>query len=229
MAERHDIEIANGATVTVVLTGADDGDFRVLDPVEDLEARRREIVDAPWSWVRQVHGPTVLRVDQPGQHAGQEADGLLTTAVGCPVAVTTADCAPVVLVAERGVAAIHAGWRGLVAGIITDGAEQLRAAAGEPVATLLGPCIHPGAYQFGRAELDDVIDRLGPTVESRTEQGDIALDMPAAVAAACEQAGWPAPSPTSCTSDDGWFSHRTRADRGRQTAVAWIQPAEPGR
>ena len=43
---------------------------------------------------------------------------VLTTTVGCPLVVTTADCAPVVLVAERGVAVAHAGWRGLVAGTI---------------------------------------------------------------------------------------------------------------
>ena len=222
MAERHEIPISDAAVVTVVLTDIDDGDFRVIDPVAGLDERRRAIIDRPWSWIRQVHGDTVLRVGHPGDRAGDEADGLFTTEPDCPIAVTTADCAPVVLVADRGVAVVHAGWRGLAAGIVENGASRLRAAAGAPVSSLLGPCIHPSAYQFGRTELDQVIDRYGPAVEGVTADGDPALDVPAAVAAACVAAGWPAPAPTTCTSDARWFSHRTRSDVGRQTAVAWI-------
>ena len=112
-----------------------------------------------------------------------------------------------------------------MAGIIERGAAMLREEAGQPVAAVLGPCIRPEAYRFGRAELDQVIARLGPTVESVTAAGDPALDVPAAVAVACARAGWPAPEAAACTSDDRWFSHRTRADRSRQTAVAWIAPS----
>ena len=88
MAERHDIPVIGG-TAHVVFTESDDGDFRVLDPVPGLELRRRRLVDAPWNWIRQVHGNGIRIVTRAGEVAGEEADGLITTASDCPVAVTT--------------------------------------------------------------------------------------------------------------------------------------------
>lgn len=228
MADHQVIPLGSGRSVGVSFTDASDGDFRVIDPTPGVEDRRRAVVDLPWSWVRQVHGATVLEVSEPGQHAGAEADGLLTTTPGAAIAVTTADCAPVVLVAERGVAVVHAGWRGIVGGIIGHAAERLSEAAGAPVASLVGPCIAPAAYEFGRDDLDAVIAAFGPAVESKTADGALALDVPAAVGAACIEAGWPAPERPACTSDSQWFSHRTRADTGRQTAVAWLIEHDSG-
>ncbi len=222
MADHRCVDLAGGLSVQARFTEALDGDFRVLDAAPGIEGRRNDIVDRPWSWIKQVHGDNVLHVSEPGQWAGAEADGLLTTTVGCPIAVTTADCAPVLLVAERGLAVVHAGWRGLEAGIIERAGAELTVGAGSPVVAMLGPCIGPAAYEFGRNELDLVIERLGPDVEGTTADGRLALNVPAAVGAACEAAGWPAPETPPCTSDARWFSHRTRADRGRQTLVAWL-------
>ena len=222
MAEHFSVDLGAGLAVEARFTDASDGDFRVRSPEPGLPGRRQAIVDRPWSWIKQVHGNQVLQVSEPGQHGGEEADGLYTTAFGCPIAVTTADCAPVLLVAERGVAVVHAGWRGLVEGIIERAGERLTAVAGRPVRAYLGPCIGPDAYEFGRSELNLVIDRLGSTVESVTSDGALALDMPSAVGAACEAAGWEAPETPACTSDTKFFSHRTRADQGRQTLVAWL-------
>lgn len=223
MAGHHSLTIGDGRVARVVFTDAADGDFRVVDPVPGLEDRRRDLVDAPWSWLIQVHGDVVHEVTTPGQHAGDEGDGLLTDRTGCPVAVTTADCAPVVLVAVGGVATVHAGWRGLTAGIVEKAATRLVELAGAPVASLLGPCISPTAYEFGPDDLAEVVARYGPEVAGRTVAGTPALDVPAGVAAACRAVGWPEPARPSCTSDARWFSHRTRADRSRQTAVAWIE------
>ena len=225
MAERHDIPVAGG-TAHVVFTDSTDGDFRIVDPAPDLERRRRAIVDAPWNWIRQVHGNTIRVVGNAGEMAGEEADGLITTATDCPVAVTTADCAPVVLVAEQGLAVLHVGWRGLMAGIVEQAGETLRRLGGEPVATLLGPCIHPDHYEFGQRELGPVVDRYGTTVVSRTERGLPALDMPTAVALACLSAGWPEPEAGPCTSGDRFFSHRIRADRSRLATVGWLRQSD---
>ena len=222
MADRRCVELGSDLHVHARFTAVADGDFRVLDGEPGLEQRRKSIAEQPWSWIKQVHGSDVLQVRAPGDHAGAEADGLFTTAIGCPIAVTTADCAPVLLIAERGVAVVHAGWRGLEAGIIERAGADLRAVAGEPVTAQLGPCISPDAYEFGRSELDLLVDRFGPSVESTTGTGALALDVPAAVGAACEAAGWPAPDAPPCTSDRRWYSHRTRADHGRQTLVAWL-------
>lgn len=224
MAYRYRLDL-DGLILNVCFTEAADGDFQVLDPAPDLDVRRRAIVDAPWSWLRQVHGDRVVEVTVPGEHAGEDADGLVTAAIGAPISVTTADCAPLVLVAERGVAMVHAGWRGLVDGVVERGAELLRTVAGRPVAALVGPCIRPAAYRFDRPELDRVIGRFDASVESTTAHGEPALDMPRAVALACESAGFPAPEPAPCTSERRFFSHRTRADQARQVAVVWLDVA----
>lgn len=222
MVERRTVQLDDGMAVTVCFTDAGDGDFRVKDPQPGLAEAREAIIAAPWSWIVQVHEADVLTVEQSGQHAGAVADGLVTTSADCPIAVTTADCAPVVLIAERGIAVVHAGWRGLVAGIVEKAGAQLCEVAGAPVEAMLGPCIAPEDYEFGPAELAMMTDRFGTGVESTTSAGTPALDVPAAVGVACERAGWPAPERPSSTSDPRWFSHRTRGDLGRQTAVAWL-------
>ncbi len=228
MADRHAVPIDGGVTVQVRFTDADDGDFRVSEPNPGVEDRRAALIDRPWSWVRQVHEATVLEVGEPGDHAGETADGLWTTTEGCPIAVTTADCAPVVLVSSGGVAVVHAGWRGIVAGIIGVAARSLGAVGGTPVATLLGPCIGPAGYRFGREDLDRIVEQYGPEVESVTADGDSALDVPTAVGVAVAEAGWPRPDRPACTSGTKYFSHRTRADTGRQTAVAWLESSDRG-
>ena len=236
MAQHRTIEI-EGGVVSVAFTDRADGDFRPLagdaDPAaapdettpahQALEGRRRQVVDAPWTWLRQVHGGRSVYVTTPGDQAGAVADAALTTTPGCPLVVTTADCAPVVLVAEGGVAVAHAGWRGLVAGVIAGAASRLRAVAGGPITALVGPCIGPGAYEFGADDLAAAVDVFGATVRGETSWGTPALDVPAAVAVACEQAGWPLSEETpACTSGDRWYSHRTRVDGGRQATVAWL-------
>ena len=207
----------------IFFTDRADGDFQVRDPAADVELRRRQIVDAPWTWVHQVHGTNVVVVEQPGQHAGVKADGLVTTAAGCPIAVTTADCSPVVLVADRGVAVLHVGWRGLYDGIVERGGTMLRERAGEPVEALVGPCIHPEAYEFGEDELELMADRYGDHVRSSTSWGTTALDLPEAVERACERAGWTVSEIGPCTTDLSYYSHRTRTEGERLTTVAWIE------
>lgn len=222
MAERRTVPLHDGTAVTVCFTDSGDGDFRVRDPQPGLADARKAISPEPWSWIVQVHEAEVLAVTSQGHHAGAVADGLVTTTLDCPIAVTTADCAPVVLIAERGVAVVHAGWRGLMAGIVERAGEQLISAAGKPVTAMLGPCIAPEDYEFGPAELELMTQRFGTVVASTTTVGTPALDVPAAVAVACDRAGWSAPDRPPSTSDPRWFSHRTRGDLGRQTAVAWL-------
>ena len=178
------IPIAAGS-VCVFTSDRADGDFQIASPAADVARRRAEVVDAPWTWVHQVHGTTVLEVTEPGEHAGAEADGLITISAGCPIAVTTADCSPVVLAADAGVAVVHVGWRGLEGGIVESAGTRLKALAGDPVDAFVGPCIHPERYEFGDAELQRLADRYGSAVVSTTHDGKPALDMPAALTEAC--------------------------------------------
>jgi purine-nucleoside/S-methyl-5'-thioadenosine phosphorylase / adenosine deaminase len=219
--------------VDVRFTDRGDGDMGhagayVHEVAPDVEARRRAVLDAPWTWLRQVHGPDIVRVGHPGEGAGSRADAAVTTEFGCALAVLAADCAPIVLVAEDGVAVAHAGWKGLLAGVIEAAAGALRAEGADDIHALLGPCIRPECYEFGAGDLDAVSARLGNAVRSSTGDGRPALDLPAAVAVALQRAGVGSFDDVGeCTacSPAKYYSHRARGDTGRQAAVVWRLPA----
>lgn len=214
-------------TVHLACTGVGDGDFAVLGEQEALAKRRSLLSGQPWTWLRQVHGSTVVQVSYAGEHAGAEADGAVTSTANSPLAVVTADCAPVALIGSKGFAVVHAGWRGVVAGVIDRATRLLAEQGSEPVATVLGPCIQPAVYEFGSADLGSLVDSFGASVRSVTSDGKPALDLPALVAQSCRRAGWTEPTaigggPLACTSGPGFYSHRARGDTGRQTMVGWL-------
>lgn len=171
-----------------------------------------------------MHGDAVLVVEHPGQHAGATADAAVTATPGCVVAVRTADCAPIVLVGERAVGVVHAGWQGLMAGVVERAVAALRSLEAGPLAAHLGPCIRPGCYEFHDPELRQLVDRFGESVRARTQWGTPALDLPAAVTVALHEVGVAGVTDTApCTAcDERWYSHRARRDSGRFATVAWI-------
>ncbi len=213
--------------VSIASTTVADGDFAVSKPGDRLAERRRAIVDLPWTWIRQVHGDGVVVVDCPGGGAGETADAVVTDVSGAAIAVTTADCSPVVFVGTTAIGVAHAGWKGLMAGVVASTATALEALGAEPVATFLGPCIQPAAYEFGVADLAAMTERFGADVAGHTTSSTPALDMTMAVGAACAEVGWPVPDRPACTSGADFFSHRTRGDGGRHTTVAWITESGP--
>jgi YfiH family protein len=105
-------------------------------------------------WLVQVHGNTVVDLDLPGS---READAAFTRQAGRLCAIQTADCLPVLFTTTdaRAVAAAHAGWRGLAAGVLESTVDALRDAAprGDIIAWL-GPAIGPSHFEVGA----DVVD-----------------------------------------------------------------------
>ena len=160
----------------------------------------------------------------PGQHAGADADAAVTATPGCSVVVRSADCAPVVLLGERLVGVVHAGWRGLVAGVIEHTLDAMRALDDGPISAHLGPCIRAGCYEFVGPELVELTDRFGAGVAATTMWGTPALDLPAVVAAALHDAGVDGlRDDAGCTAcDRRWYSHRARGEPQRFATVAWI-------
>ena len=190
----------------------------------DVEARRRAVKDAPWTWLRQVHGDAVVTVTTPGGGAGSQADASVTPEANAVLAVLTADCAPVALVSPEGVvAAVHAGWRGLAAGVLERTVEAARRAGATELRAVLGPCIHPECYEFGASDLDVVAARLGNGVRAVTAAGEPALDVPVAVSAALKDAGVTELVDVDvCTAcNDDYFSWRAGKDLARQAMVLW--------
>ena len=213
----------------VAFTGRAEGDMghggdTVVTVRRDVAERRRAVVDLPWTWLRQVHGADVVRVTDPGGGAGTRADAAVTDRPGCALAVLTADCAPVALASPEGVIGVaHAGWRGVAAGVVEATVAEMRALGATEVSAAVGPCIHPGCYEFGAVELDEVAARLGDVVRATTSDGRPALDLPAAVRQALAGAGvvdvTDAGRCTACS--PGHFSWRAGKEQQRQAAVVW--------
>jgi YfiH family protein len=108
------------------------------------------------AWPRQTHSATVLEASVPGCCGA--GDAVLTRRPGLAAAVVTADCVPVLLADWRpagAVAAVHAGWRGLVAGLLPCAVTRLRGAPDFLVAWI-GPAIGPCCYEVG----EEVADRF---------------------------------------------------------------------
>ena len=190
-------------------------------------ARNRELaatragVAAPDEWVgvHQVHGNVVVCVDAP--LGRPDADASVTTTVGLPLVILTADCAPVAIVGDGVVAAVHAGWAGLEAGVIERAVDALREVAPGRFRAVLGPCIHPARYEFGADLLDRLVTRFGDTVAARTASGSPALDVPAAVRVALRHAGVDELDDVDvCTAGSSdYFSFRRDGETGRQAML----------
>ncbi len=212
------------------------GDFAVTGPPAELEARRRALVDLPWTWLTQVHGADVVTVTRPGEHAGARADAAVTAVPGAALAITTADCVPIVLIGAAGpdedptvVGVAHAGWRGLYAGVVGATAAAMAALGGPPDSAILGPSICAAHYEFGEADLDRVAARWGDEVRSTTHDGKPALDVVAGVRRALAEVGVEKVlGDRTCTAEDpdNYWSYRARGDAGRIATVAWLEDDE---
>ncbi len=208
----------------VVTSTRADGDFhREHVPLPELEARRRRLVDLPWTMPNEVHGTDVVVVDHPGAGDGVDADVALTTLRGAVIGIWVGDCAPVALIGADVIGGVHVGWRGLEAGVLDRAVEVARRLDPGPLEAVLGPCIHPCCYEFGAGDLDRLVAAFGPAVEGRTRLGRRALDMPSAVAVALERLGIPLDDRSECTGcmADRYFSHRCRAEAERHVLAVW--------
>lgn len=209
----------------VRFTAAADGSFDLTQPGDRLDEARVAVTPYPVTWLTQVHGSTVVAVDRPGAAAGAHADAAVTAVPGAALSVITADCAPILLATPHAVAAVHAGWRGLVAGVVPAAVDLLLSHGDAPVTAWLGPCIRSRCYEFGADDLAAVAAVLGEEVRGVTAWSTPSLDVTAAVIAALQRSGVDHLIDTGvCTAcSPRHFSHRARADRGRQAAFVWLE------
>jgi YfiH family protein len=168
----------------------------------------------------QVHGTRVLIAsagnDTRPQDQLEGADGQATAARSLGVMVLAADCLPVALLAPRAVAMVHAGWRGLAAGVLEQGMATLHTLSDGPFEAVLGPCAGPCCYEVGA----EVHEALGTGIRG---QGN--LDMRLIARARLHEAGVSTVHVLGgCTiCDERFFSHRREGRRaGRQAGVAWL-------
>jgi hypothetical protein len=188
----------------------------------DVVGRRAEL--AAWAgadvvYVRQVHGAAVRLWDgPPGRPSAAlptaEADALVTTDPRAALAVLVADCVPILLAdPDAGVvAAVHAGRRGVVAGVVAVAVAAMREAGAEGIRAVIGPGICGACYEVP-AELRAEVAAAVPDAAARTSWGTPALDLPRAVRSQLDVAGARVVGQVGgCTfEDERWFSHRATA------------------
>ena len=211
--------------------GADTGDEAdaVRANREALAARLGIDANAV-TMLHQVHGGRVLTLDAPshpglftgGLRGWHQADALATRVPGLPLMVLGADCLPVLLWRRdrRGVAAAHAGWRGLVAGVVEGAAAAL--GPGDRLAAAIGPGIGPCCYEVSA----DVRDRFAAAFGDDVVHGR-RVDLAGSARAALRAAGLPdaaiatVPACTRCEGER-FFSYRASGGTcGRQAGVVW--------
>ena len=186
---------------------------------------------APMTVLRQVHGPHVVRVDQPGGRSGTRADAAWTTTTGATLAVRTADCVPVALYGHdssgrSAVAAVHAGWRGLLGGVVEATLAELTGHGMSHIRAVIGPHICSSHYEFGAADLARAKEWGGPSVVGTTAWDTPSLDLAAGTRLALRRGGAVIDTELGrCTASDiRYFSHRARAEQGRTALLVCLEP-----
>lgn len=200
------------------------------------EVLRRVAEDAPadLAWARQIHSATVL-LAQAG--ACGEGDALWTDRANLALSVITADCVPVVLAGPGGIAAVHAGWRGLVNGVIPATLRALPGTLSEWTAWI-GPTIGACCYEVGEDVASQVVAASHPEVAVSGPAGKPHLDLQAVARWQLEAGGvGKVLSLARCTrcDEEKLFSYRREGKgAGRNIAFIWraseasASPGSPG-
>lgn len=201
------------------------------DPKNVAENRRRLrtalALSGEPAWLRQVHGTTVV---DAARGAGAEADASFTTEPGVVCAVLTADCLPVLFAARDGgaVAAAHAGWRGLLAGVLEATLDALPVPNGELLAWL-GPAISQPAFEVGGEVREQFVAERPESAAAflANDRGRWQADLYALARLRLDAAGvGEVYGGGYCTHGDAerFFSYRRDPGCGRMASVIAIRP-----
>lgn len=208
--------------------------FRIGDRKEDVQENRGRVVSGldvtPFATAAQVHGAGVVRVGTARAGAGFDgadpvarADALSVTRPGVPVAILVADCLPIALASpkEGVLVAVHAGWRGLAAGILEQALGSFERPGG--VRAAVGPAIGPCHYEVGEDVALAVAAGSAAGALTERRDGRMYLDLPGSARRVLRAAGVRrievAEECTACE-EDRFFSHRRDGITGRQALVA---------
>jgi len=219
------------------------GPYRSMNPADHVGDDRvavaanretlRRVLQLPEEprWLQQVHGTTVIDAAKTvASGVAPLADAACCSRPGVACAVLTADCLPLLLCDQAGrqVAAVHAGWRGLAAGVI----EQTVATMQQPGGALLawlGPAIGPAAYQVG-----DEVREVFLTHDSQAQaafrpdpEGGWRADLYRLARQRLADRGVTAVyggDLCSFTDAERFFSYRRDGVTGRMATLIWLQP-----
>lgn len=192
----------------------------------------------PIQWLQQVHGTQVVELTNAALPlTARRADACVSRTAKVPCAVLTADCLPVLLYRQNGdmVAAAHAGWRGLLAGILSQTVSALRAEqtpeqrGNNPIHAWIGPAISQMAFEVG-SDVRDAFLAKKPQFETFFRPSLQGLghkwfaDLPAMAEEWLRELGvQQVRSSDWCTYHDlQWSSHRRDPNSGRIASIIWF-------
>ncbi len=195
-------------------------------------ARLHHAIGARPVFLQQVHGTRVIALDATAADGG-EADACTTIESGIACTIMVADCLPVLLTDAAGarVAAAHAGWRGLAAGVLERSVESFAPVDRPGLMAWLGPCIGPDAFEVGsdvRTAFESDAPEAAQCFKHAAEAGKWLADLAGLARRRLHAAGV-----TQIYGNDGtdawctvhnplrFFSHRRDRSSGRFAACIW--------
>lgn len=216
--------------------GLGSGDERA-HVIENRKRMAAALSVAPNSFatVYQVHSPDVIVLDEPwDEGARPRADAMVTRRPGLAIAVSSADCGPLLFADEeaRVIGAAHAGWKGALTGVIeaTIGAMEGQGARRERIHAALGPMISRAAYEVGpefKGRFIEADPAHAGFFTPSPREGHAMFDLPAFIGVRLRQAGIGSVDDLGrCTyGDEGLFfsyrrmTHRGETDYGRHLSA----------
>jgi YfiH family protein len=186
--------------------------------------------------MKQVHGDNIVEVKDKNLKEAGEADGMITGEPDVYLGVLTADCVPILFLAprQRLVAAVHAGWRGTLAGIAAKTVclfENQYGVALDDIEVALGPSIGPCCYEVKSDVAGPLMKKWGklttPSISVKDGRSVVNLrrlnrDILRAAGVPGKQLFQVGPC-TSCTPEDFFSYRRERSETGRQISViGWL-------
>ncbi|OBT07273.1 multi-copper polyphenol oxidoreductase [Vibrio sp. UCD-FRSSP16_10] len=176
-------------------------------------------------WMNQTHSTVVVELTKPTTEV-IEADALVTSVPGIVCSVMTADCLPVLFASADGkkVASAHAGWRGLVGGILENTLQHFSG----PVTAWVGPAIGVDAFEVGDEVRQQFIDiNSDDTVAFYSHKpGKWMADLPLLAKLRLQRAGCESVTLSNLctyTDEERFFSYRRHSSTGRQSSFIWIE------
>lgn len=180
-------------------------------------------------WLEQIHGTSIAELDTLTAQKPPQADAAISKSADKVCAVMTADCLPLLMCSEDGtvVAAVHAGWRGLLAGVI----EQTAMKMGDSNKLLvwLGPAIGPGRFEVGEDVKTAFVNKQANMAQAfqRVDSTHYLADLYALARMtllACGVKKIYGGEYCTYNEPDLFYSYRREPVTGRMASLIWLQP-----
>ncbi len=217
-------QLPKNSAVNFVISHRADGDFNsdVVDRTL-LNSRRQELVALPWTQLSEVHGSDSQWVETPGALDGEIGDVIGTDVNNAVLGIWVGDCAPVFLIGEHSLVAVHAGWKGLRKGVLAHAHALLRSRDDVAIHGFVGPHIGQCCYEFSESDLGVMADLFGSSARGVDRFGRPALNVAACIRSFFTSHDIPLTELGECTGcrAEQYFSHRVRGERERQIVGVW--------